>query len=122
MEVNLDAGIEDWTVSASYYAKYFTVYALLSKIGATCEIHDCTINLFEYLFAGRISGDLIIELKESKEERIEAQYYTQELNVDVETMAGHTKEFILHIEEILSKLTSEDISSMRKRGLQNWQR
>jgi len=43
MEVNAREGIQEWAVSASYYAKYFVVYALLSKIGARCEIHDCTI-------------------------------------------------------------------------------
>jgi len=50
MDVNAREGISEWAVSASYYAKYFTVYALLSKIGFKCEIHDCTITLFEYLF------------------------------------------------------------------------
>ncbi len=33
MEVNVKAGIVEWAVSASYYARYFAVYALLSKIG-----------------------------------------------------------------------------------------
>ena len=47
MEVNAREGILEWAVSASYYAKYFAVYALLSKVGARCEIHDCTITLFE---------------------------------------------------------------------------
>ena len=46
MEVNAKSGITEWAVSASYYAKYFAVYALLSKIGVKCEIHDCTIALF----------------------------------------------------------------------------
>jgi len=50
MEINAQANIVEWAVSASYYAKYFAVYALLSKIGVKCEIHDCTITLFEYLF------------------------------------------------------------------------
>lgn len=43
MEVNAQAGLAEWSVSASYYAKYFAVYSLLSKIGVKCEIHDCTI-------------------------------------------------------------------------------
>jgi uncharacterized protein (UPF0332 family) len=49
MEVNAQASIIEWAVSASYYAKYFAVYVLLSKVGVKCEIHDCTITLFEYL-------------------------------------------------------------------------
>ncbi|HET7336983.1 MAG TPA: HEPN domain-containing protein [Candidatus Nitrosotalea sp.] len=48
MEVNANAGIDEWAVSASYYAKYFIIYALLSRMGIKCEIHDCTIALFIY--------------------------------------------------------------------------
>jgi len=43
MDVNAKAGISEWTISTSYYAKYFAIYALLSRIGIKCEIHDCTI-------------------------------------------------------------------------------
>ncbi len=42
MKVNAEVGITEWAVSASYYAKYFAMYALLQKIGIKCEIHDCT--------------------------------------------------------------------------------
>jgi uncharacterized protein (UPF0332 family) len=37
MEVNAEVGIIEWAVSASYYAKYFSVYALLSKIGVSAR-------------------------------------------------------------------------------------
>lgn len=40
MDVNAKAEIIECAVSASYYAKYFAVYSLLSKIGIKCEIHD----------------------------------------------------------------------------------
>lgn len=43
MNANAKEGIDEWVVSTSYYAKYFAVYALLSRIGIKCEIHDCTI-------------------------------------------------------------------------------
>ncbi len=39
MEVNANASINEWTVSASYYAKYFVIYSLLSRMGIKCEIH-----------------------------------------------------------------------------------
>jgi len=69
MELNAQADIAEWSVSASYYAKYFVIYALLSKIGVKCEIHDCTIKLFEYLFRDSVSSELIRELRRSKEHR-----------------------------------------------------
>ncbi len=79
MEVNAREGIQEWAVSAGYYARYFAVYALLQKIGVKAEIHDCTIALFNYLFHDEISPRLVEELKRAKEERIETQYYTREI-------------------------------------------
>lgn len=35
--------IKDWKISTAYYAKYFSLYALLMKIGIKCNIHSCTI-------------------------------------------------------------------------------
>ena len=56
MEVNARESIIEWAVSAGYYAKYFAVYALLSRIGIRCETHDCTIALFEHLFGSRVNS------------------------------------------------------------------
>ena len=76
MEVNAKAGINDWAVAASYYARYDAVYALHSRIGIKCEIHDCTIALFKHLFSGKIAPKFIQDLEQSKDDRIDAQYYT----------------------------------------------
>src|SRR3990167_1073223 len=35
--------IKDWKISTAYYAIYFSLYAILTKIGVKCEIHSCTI-------------------------------------------------------------------------------
>ena len=40
MRVNV---IKDWKISTAYYTLYFSLYALLMKIGIKCEIHSCTI-------------------------------------------------------------------------------
>jgi len=115
MDVNAQAGLVDWSVSASYYAKYFAVYSLLSKIGIKCEIHDCTITVFEYLFIETIPTEIIKELRNSKENRVEAQYYTQELRVDMEQVIEETKQFVLEIEKVLDGLNSEQISKLRNK-------
>jgi len=114
MEVNAEAGITEWAVSASYYAKYFAVYALLQKIGVRCEIHDCTIELFGYLFRDSVSK-LIQELKESKEDRIEMQYYTQEIKVDLDKSMSQTKNFVLEIEKIADWLNLERVMELQKK-------
>jgi uncharacterized protein (UPF0332 family) len=115
MEVNAQAGLVEWAVSASYYAKYFAVYSLLSKIGIKCEIHDCTIAVFEYLFSDSMPKEIIKDLRDSKENRVEAQYYTQEINVDLEEVIKKTKQFMLEIEKMIDSLNGESISKLQKK-------
>jgi len=113
MEVNAREGIQEWAVSASYYAKYFVVYALLSKIGARCEIHDCTIALFEYLFGRSVPPQVFHEFRKSKEDRIETQYYTRKENLDLNQLMKSTKIFVLEIEKLLDGLNSEKIVQLQ---------
>jgi uncharacterized protein (UPF0332 family) len=115
MEINAEVGITEWAVSTSYYSKYFAVYALLAKIGAKCEIHDCTIALFDYLFSDSIPEEVIKELKRSKEDRVEMQYYTREINVDLEQLMKKAKKFVLDIEKIIDSLNSERIMALQKK-------
>lgn len=113
MEVNAKAGIDDWTISTSYYAKYFAVYALLSRIGIKCEIHDCTIALFSYLFGNDISSQLMQDLRQAKDDRVDAQYYTTAITINSSKTITKTKEFVLKIEEIIDGLNSQKIATIR---------
>jgi uncharacterized protein (UPF0332 family) len=114
MELNANAGLVDWAVSASYYSKYFVVYALLSKLGVKCEIHDCTITLFERLLAGIIPEEILKDLRSSKEDRIESQYYTQEISVDLEQVRAKTKRFVLEVEKVIDGLNPEKKEQLQK--------
>jgi len=115
MEVNAKANIVEWAVSASYYAKYFAVYALFSRIGIKCEIHDCTIALFNFLFGDDVSSEVIQELKQSKKDRVEVQYYTREVKMDTAKLLSQTKFFVLEIEKIIDSLNLEKISFLQNR-------
>lgn len=115
MEVNAQASLVDWAVSASYYSKYFAAYALLSKIGVKSEIHDRTITLFEHLFSDSIPKEIIKDLRESKEDRVEAQYYTQEISVDLEQVMKRAKKFVLAVEKVTDELNTEKIAELQKK-------
>lgn len=115
MDVNAKAGLDEWTVSASYYAKYFAIYALLSRIGIKCEIHDCTIMIFSYLFGSDISQQLMQELKQSKEDRVDAQYYNSEVKIESSNVISKTKGFVIAVEEILDGINSQKIADIRKK-------
>ncbi|MDE1838681.1 MAG: HEPN domain-containing protein [Thaumarchaeota archaeon] len=114
MEVNAHVGINEWAVSASYYAKYFIIYSLLSRIGIKCEIHDCTIALFTYLFENEISSQFLQDLRQAKKDRVDAQYYTFTVKINAAELISKTKEFVLKIGEIADGIDSVKISKIRK--------
>jgi uncharacterized protein (UPF0332 family) len=115
MEVNAKAGLDEWTISTSYYAKYFAVYALLSRMGIKCEIHTCTISLFNYLFSNDMSPQLMQDLRQAKNDRVDAQYYITSVTIDSSKMLSDTKEFVIMIEEITDRLNPQKISDIRKK-------
>ncbi len=115
MEVNAREGIDEWAISASYYAKYFAIYALLSRIGIKCEIHDCTIVLFGYLFSEEIAPSVMGDLRQSKEDRVEAQYYSTVEQIDSKELIAKTKDFVLKMEEIIDGLSTQKITSLQRK-------
>lgn len=112
MQVNAREGINEWAISASYYAKYFSIYALLSRLGIKSEIHDCSIALFGYLFGDTTSKE---DLRQAKEDRIDAQYYNTEISIDLEELISKTKEFVIAVEEIIDGLNKQSINDLRKK-------
>jgi uncharacterized protein (UPF0332 family) len=114
-EVNAQANITEWTVSASYYAKYFAVYVLLSKIGVRCEIHDCTIALFGYLFSTREFHHLVRELRQSKDDRVDVQYYSTQIKVNLADLLQHAKQFVLQVEELVDGLNAEKVANLQQK-------
>ena len=55
MRVNI---IKDWKISTAYYTIYFSLYAVLMKLGIKCGIHSCTIE-----FAKRFLREYFEELE-----------------------------------------------------------
>jgi len=115
MEVNANAGITEWAISTAYYARYFAVYALLSRIGVRCEIHDCTIALFNYLFGSAMQADMVEQLRQSKQDRIDAQYYSRTIRVDLNDLTSQAKQFVLEIEKLIDGLDVQAINALRSK-------
>ena len=102
-------------VSAGYYARYFAVYALMSKIGVKCEIHDCTIALFAYLFKDSVPRHFLMEFRQSKDDRVELQYYPKKIKINIGHLTDQTKSFVLEIEELIDRLNTEKIDALQDR-------
>ena len=102
-----------WKATKKYYAEYLTVYALLMKLGIKCEIHDCTVELINYLDKFHLfpSGSYR-RLTEDKKLRIDNQYYLK--NRPVEVNYEELLEFVLSIKEKVNSLNSPEINNIRK--------
>jgi len=121
MELNFKEGITEWGISASYYARYFAVYALFQKLGIKSEIHDCTIALFKDLFRNELPKGLISEFERAKADRVEAQYYTEQLVVNTKKTIDDTKNFVMEIERISDGLNQQKIGALIQKAKQDRQ-
>ncbi len=93
----------------------FAVYALMSKIGVKCEIHDCTIALFACLFKDSVPRHIIKEFRQSKDDRVDLQYYPKEIKINTGHLTGQTKSFVLQIEEMIDRLNTEKIAVLQNK-------
>lgn len=107
----------DWIVTTSYYAKYFAFYSILAKCGIKCEIHDCTISAAEAIFVDADLMDLALykDLEESKELRVDMQYYAYaEFDKDKVIMLAHSApDFVLRMRELLERISEKEINLLR---------
>ena len=103
-----------WLATTKYYCEYFSIYALIRKIGIKCEIHDCTIEIAKLLEElDIIPKGYSRRLEEDKELRIENQYYLKNRQVDVNVR--ELTEFILKMKNKVNSITLEEIKRARDR-------
>ena len=100
-----------WATVAIYYSEYYALYSFLQRIGVKCENHACSILAVTLL----LGEDKTRTINQHKDKRIDAQYY---MKVDQETkiriMLQEAKIFVSSFDEIVSKLTENEISKHRK--------
>jgi len=114
MRVNV---IKDWKISTAYYSIYFSLYAVLMKLGVKCEIHSCTI-----AFAKKFLGDYLdiedfLFIEDSLKARVDSQYYVDRTVPDLQfnKMIEKSPEFFVKCKGILVKLNEKKISEIRSR-------
>ena len=108
---------KDWKISSLYYTMYFSIYAILIKIGVKCEIHSCTITFAETFLDKHLKKEDLNLLKKSMKARIDVQYYTNR-NISeslYKEMVENSPKFIVKCKNIITKLTDKEISEIRKK-------
>ena len=112
MRVNI---IKDWKISTAYYTLYFSLYAVLTKIGIKCEIHSCTIEFAKRFLREYITEEDLDFTEDSLKARIDSQYYVDRTVPDEQynKMIKNTPEFLVKCKSILVKLNEKKINEIR---------
>lgn len=107
----------DWKISAAYYSMYFSLYAVLMKLGIKCEIHSCTMEFMKRFLRDYFSEDECKLLEDSLGARIDAQYYVNRVVPDktYNKMLAQAPQFLVKCKSIILKLDEKEIEAIRKR-------
>lgn len=101
-----------WLATTKYYCEYFSVYALLMKLGIKSEIHDCTIEVCRVLEERKIVPEgYTKKLEDDKELRIDNQYYLKNIAININLI--ELREFILKIKDKINSITLDEINKIR---------
>lgn len=109
--------VKEWKVTTAYYSMYFSLYAILNRIGINCEIHPCTIKFANIFLNDYFSDEEIDFLEESMNARVDTLYYT---NKDVkdelyENMIKRAPQILIKCKDIINKIDENKINQIRKK-------
>jgi len=107
----------DWEISSAYYTQYFSLYAILMKIGVKCEIHSCSINFMKEFLKDFFTEEDIDFISKSQKARNDMQYYSDR-NISNELYVKITKNtslFLAKSKEIVNNLTEAKIEDIRSK-------
>jgi uncharacterized protein (UPF0332 family) len=101
-----------WLATTKYYCEYFSIYALLQKIGIKCEIHDCVVEVAKLLEEIKIiPNNYSKKLEDDKDLRIDNQYYLKNRTVNINIR--ELSEFVLTIKNKVNSITLNEINKAR---------
>ena len=103
-----------WTAATTYYIFYYSLYAIMLRIGFKCEIHSCSIE-FMHRYLRMYNKTDIDMIQQAFTNRNDLQYYTDrpvDIN-SIDTCKTYCKEFFLKSKEILIKIKDADINHIR---------
>lgn len=109
--------VKEWKIATAYYTMYFSLYAILMRIGVKCEIHSCTIEFARKFLKKCFSEEEIDFLNNSLKARIDLQYYVKREIEDEEfnKIIKRAPKFFVKCKAIKSKITEKEISEIRNK-------
>ena len=110
-----------WKASISYYSMYYSLYALMIRLGIRCEIHYCSLIVMRECLRDFYSEEDIKMISTAFNARIDNQYYTDRpVNKEaIERAQKYAPEFLIKTKDIISQLLEKDVKGIREK-LQKW--
>lgn len=104
-----------FAISACYYSMYYSLYAVLMKIGIKCEIHSCTLEFMKQLLKNQYSTEDINTINKAFDSRDIAQYRADKIvsKENSDYIMAQAPLFLGKSKEIISKLNESDIEKIR---------
>ncbi len=107
--------IRDWKIATAYYTMYFSLYAILMRLGIKCGIHACTIEFVENFLHEFFIKQEMDFLREALKARVDAQYYInrQVKDMTYEGMLKKAPEIFVKCKSVILQLTEQKIETIR---------
>jgi uncharacterized protein (UPF0332 family) len=106
-----------FAITACYYSIYYSLYAVLRKIGIKCEIHSCSIEFMEDFLLDFYDDEDVKLIRKAFDVRNVSQYYADRVidKTDSEYVLSRALFFVNKSKEVLSKLNQRDIESIKSK-------
>ena len=107
--------IKDWKISTAYYTIYFSLYAVLMKLGVKCEIHSCTIEFAKRFLKDFFETNELDFTENSLKARIDSQYYIDRTVPDkqYDKMIQKAPKFLVKCKSVIIKLNEKKVNEIR---------
>ena len=105
-----------WTATTTYYIFYYSLYALMLRMGVKCEIHSCSLEFMNQAlnpFYNLTDNKMINDAFKS---RIDLQYYVDRPveKLIIDKTKKYSKDFYIKTKDIIAKITEDQINLIRK--------
>ena len=104
-----------FSISAGYYAIYYSLYSILMALGIKCEIHQCTIKFCE-IFLNKFFTKLDFKfINNSFKLRNIAQYYVDKIidNKEINQLIKNVPYLVAKSKEVLIGLNENNVEEIR---------
>ncbi len=107
---------KEWKITTAYYAIYFSLYAILMRIGIKSEIHSCTVEFVKEFLSEFFTKDEIEFIEDSLKARIDFQYYVDKDVPDelLERLVYFAPHLLTKSKSVIGKLNEKKVARIRE--------